>query len=95
VIDHTYVNQVLVLSVRVVARASKSEVVGEFNQALRVRLAAAPVDGAANDELVQLIARTFKVSRSSVAIVRGFNSKSKQVRVDGPDQAVLKKFGML
>ena len=94
-IDHTYVDHVLVLSVRVVPRASKTEVVGEFNQALRVRLAAAPVDGAANDELVHLIARTFKVSRSSVAIVRGSNSRSKQVRVDGPDQAVLKKFGML
>ena len=94
-IDHTYAKQILVLSVRVVPRASKSEVVGEFDRALRVRIAAAPVEGAANDELVQLLARTFKVSRSSVEIVRGSNSRSKHVRVDGPDQAVLKQFGML
>jgi len=95
VIDHTYEDQVLVLNVRVVPRASKSEVVGEFDRALRVRIAAAPVEGAANDELVHLLARTFKVSRSSVKIVRGSNSRSKQVRVNGPDQAVLKKFGVL
>jgi len=95
VIVHTYEDQVLILNVRVVPRASKSEVVGEFDRALRVRIAAAPVEGAANDELVHLLARTFKVSRSSVKIVRGFNSRSKQVRVDGPDQAVLKKFGVL
>jgi uncharacterized protein (TIGR00251 family) len=95
VIDHTYADQVLVLSVRVVPKASKSEVVGEFDRALRVRIAAAPVEGAANDELVHLLARTFKVSRSSVEIVRGSNSRSKQVRVDGPDQKVLKQFGML
>jgi uncharacterized protein (TIGR00251 family) len=95
VIDHTYEDQVLVLNVRVVPRASKSEVVGEFDRALRVRIAAAPVEGAANDELVHLLARTFKVSRSAVKIVRGSNSRSKQVRVVGPDQAVLKKFGVL
>jgi len=95
VIEHTYSNDVLSISVRVVPRASKTEVVGEFDSALRVKLAAPPVDGAANDELVQVLAKTFKVARGSVEIVRGSNSRSKQVKVAGPDPAVLKKFGIL
>lgn len=94
-IEHTYANNSLVLKVRVVPRASRSEVVGEFDRSLRVRVASAPVDGAANDELVQVIAKTFKVPRGSVEIVRGSSSRSKQVRVDCPDQTVLKKFGIL
>ncbi|HZJ44375.1 MAG TPA: DUF167 domain-containing protein [Pyrinomonadaceae bacterium] len=94
-IEHTYSNDVLSISVRVVPRASKTEVVGEFDSALRVKLAAPPVDGAANDELVQILAKTFKVARGSVEIVRGSNSRSKQVKVAGPDPAVLKKFGIL
>lgn len=94
-IEHTYSNDVLSISVRVVPRASKTEVVGEFDSALRVKLAAPPVDGAANDELVQVLAKTFKVARGSVEIVRGSNSRSKQVKVAGPDPAVLKKFGIL
>jgi uncharacterized protein (TIGR00251 family) len=95
VIEHTYSNDVLSISVRVVPRASKTEVVGEFDSALRVKLAAPPVDGAANDELVQVLAKTFKVARGSVEIVRGSNSRSKQVKVAGPDPTVLKKFGIL
>jgi len=95
VIEHTYSNDVLSISVRVVPRASKTEVVGEFDSALRVKLAAPPVDGAANDELVEVLAKTFKVARGSVEIVRGSNSRSKQVKVAGPDPAVLKKFGIL
>jgi len=95
VIEHTYSNDVLSISVRVVPRASKTEVVGEFDSALRVKLAAPPVDGAANDELVEVLAKTFKVARGSVEIVRGSNSRSKQVKVAGPDPTVLKKFGIL
>ena len=94
-IEHTYSNDVLSISVRVVPRASKTEVVGEFDSALRVKLAAPPVDGAANDELVQVLAKTFKVARGSVEIVRGSNSRAKQVKVAGPDPTVLKKFGIL
>ena len=94
-IEHTYSNDVLSISVRVVPRASKTEVVGEFDSALRVKLAAPPVDGAANDELVEVLAKTFKVARGSVEIVRGSNSRSKQVKVAGPDPTVLKKFGIL
>jgi uncharacterized protein (TIGR00251 family) len=69
--------------VRVVPRASKSEIVGEFDGTLKVRVASPPVDGAANAELIKLLARQFCVSRSDVEILKGQTSKTKQIRITG------------
>jgi uncharacterized protein len=69
----------LTFNVRVVPRASRSEIVGEHDGALRVRISAPPVDGAANEELIRVLARAFGVSRGAVEIAVGHSSKSKQV----------------
>ena len=70
-------------SLRVIPRASRSEVIGELNGSLKVKISAPPVDGAANDEVVKLIAKAFGVSRSSVSIIAGQNSKTKRISVRG------------
>ena len=59
----------LVLQVRVVARAGRSAVAGVRDDALLVRLAAAPVDGAANAELIAVLAEAFGVPRRAVTLV--------------------------
>lgn len=82
-INYSEKDGVLTFTVQVVPRASRSEIVGEHDGALRVRLAAPPVDGAANDELVRLLARAFKVSRQAVGITAGITAKLKQVTVAG------------
>lgn len=79
----------LTFKVRVVPRASRSEVVGEHGGALRVRIAAPPVDGAANEELIRTLASAFTVPRSAIEIVAGHSSKLKTVRVTGLDPATL------
>jgi hypothetical protein len=79
----------LTFAVRVVPRASRSEIAGEHDGALRVRIAAPPVDGAANRELIRLLARTFKLPANAIAIVSGVGSKSKIVRVQGADAVKL------
>jgi uncharacterized protein (TIGR00251 family) len=79
------------LAVRVVPRASRSEVGGEYDGALRVRIAAPPVDGAANRELTRLLAKTFDLPQNAVEIVAGNNSKNKIVRIDGVDVARLEQ----
>jgi uncharacterized protein (TIGR00251 family) len=76
-------------SVRIVPRASRSEVVGEHSGALRVRIAAPPVDGAANEELVRLLSRTLGVSRSAIEIRSGLTAKVKVVRVTGLARSAL------
>lgn len=74
-------------NVRVVPRASKSEIVGEHDGALKVRIDSPPVDGAANEELIRLLAKAFGLSKSAVEILNGHTSKLKQVRVeDGRDK---------
>ena len=76
-------NGSVVFTVRVVPRRSKSEIVGELDGALKIRLAAAHVDGAANEELIKTLARFFEVPKTAVEIVQGATSKTKQVRVKG------------
>jgi uncharacterized protein (TIGR00251 family) len=72
-------------AVRVQPRASRSEVAGLHGDALKIRLAAPPVDGAANDALVELLATLLKVPRRAVRIESGLASRSKLVEVDGVD----------
>jgi uncharacterized protein len=69
-------------AVIVVPRASRSEIVGEHGGLLKVRLAAPPVDGAANAELIKVLAKKFGVSKSDVAIVRGETSKNKRIKIE-------------
>lgn len=69
--------------VRVVPRASQSSIEGTYGGALKVRIAAPPVDGAANDELVAVLAKAFGVPKSRVRVVRGASSRTKSVEIDG------------
>ena len=82
----------IIFNVRVVPRASKSVVVGEHDGALRVRVAAPPVEGAANLELTRTLARAFNVPARDVEIMSGHSSKLKQVRVRGAHRERLKEF---
>lgn len=63
-------------------RAKKSRIVGPRGDALEVALAAPPVDGAANDELVRVLSKALDVPRRNVRIVRGETSQKKLVGVD-------------
>jgi len=82
-------NGVVMFAVRVVPRASKSRIVGEHDGALKVQLVSPPVDGAANIELVKLLAKELRVSKSDVEIVSGHASRSKQVSINGISSADL------
>ena len=85
----------LTFTVRIVPRASRSEITGEYNGALRIRIAAPPVEGAANRELIRLLARMFNLPQNAVAIVSGAGSKSKIVRIAGADPAKLEQMTLL
>lgn len=73
----------ITFAVRVVPRASRSEVAGEHDGALRVRVAAPPVEGAANVELMRTLSRALGVPARAVEIKSGQASKTKLVRVAG------------
>jgi hypothetical protein len=75
------------IDVRVIPRAGRSEFAGLRDGALLVRLAAAPVDGAANDELIALVARALGVPKRDITLVSGERSRSKRIRVANIDRA--------
>lgn len=70
-------------TVRVQPRASRSEVCGVHGDALKVRVSAPPVDGAANAALVELLAGALGVATRAVSIVAGASGRSKVVDVEG------------
>ena len=88
-IEHSNRDGRLIFKVQVVPRASRSEVVGEHNGSLRVRVSSPPVEGAANKELTHVLAKAFKVSRGAVSILSGESSRLKQVSITGVNSSAL------
>jgi len=66
--------------------AKRTEVAGVHGDALKVRLAAPPVDGKANAELLRFLADAFGVPLRQVALVRGETSRQKVVRIESPSK---------
>jgi uncharacterized protein (TIGR00251 family) len=77
------------LSVIVVPQASITRWAGVHDGQLRVRLAAPPVDGKANEELVRFVAGELKLQRRHVIVLRGQTSKRKTLAIDAESGAVL------
>jgi uncharacterized protein len=71
----------IIFQVRVIPRSSKSEIVGEHNECLKVKLTSPPVEGEANEELIKLFAKVFHVSKSKISILSGQTSKTKQIQI--------------
>ena len=92
-IDYAEKDGSLTFRVRVVPRASRTEIAGQHEGALRVRLAAPPVDGAANEALVKALAKAFGVAPGRVKITSGLRSKLKHVTVTGGVPEVLTALG--
>jgi hypothetical protein len=78
------------LAVRVIPRAPRTRVDGECGGAILIRLAAPPVDGAANDALVSFLADTLKVPRRNISIVSGSKSRDKRVHIVGIDETAVR-----
>ena len=72
-----------IVDVRVIPRATRSAIAGTRGDALLVRLKAPPVEGAANAELIRLLADLVDVPRRNVEIVSGERSRVKRVRIRG------------
>jgi uncharacterized protein (TIGR00251 family) len=72
-----------VVTIRVIPRAGRTAVAGMRGEAVVIRLAAAPLDGAANDTLIAFVAATLGCPRRDIAIVSGEKSRDKRLRIEG------------
>ncbi|MBU3932295.1 MAG: DUF167 domain-containing protein [Pseudomonadota bacterium] len=73
----------VVFRIRVVPRASRCEVAGIQDDALKLRITAPPVEGKANEECIRLLAELLGVKKTQVTIVAGHASRTKTVSVEG------------
>ncbi len=83
----------VILSVRIQPRASKDEIVGEYNGALKIKLTSPPVEGEANRRCVEYLSKKLKIAKSQMEIIKGEKSKDKLIKIIGLKKAdVLKIF---
>jgi uncharacterized protein (TIGR00251 family) len=81
----------VLLSLHVVPRAARSEIVGTHGEALKVRINAPPAGGAANAALVELIAQQLGVPKQQVQIISGKASRRKRVAIRGVSYRTLER----
>ncbi|MEA3487619.1 MAG: DUF167 domain-containing protein [Thermodesulfobacteriota bacterium] len=74
---------VVVFNIRVIPRASRCELAGVQGDALKIRITAPPVEGAANKECIRLLSDMLKVKKSQIKIIAGHRSKNKRVSISG------------
>ena len=79
------------ISLRVHPGATGSEVVSFTDGVLQVRVAAPPVKGQANRELIALLSKALAVGKSALTIVKGHTSRSKVIAIDGLSQEDIMK----
>ena len=80
----------VVIDIRVIPRAGRTMLAGTRDNALLIRLAAAPVDGAANSQLVDFLADLLDVPKRSIAVVSGEKSRSKRLKISGVTAAAIR-----
>lgn len=80
-----------ILKLYVQPGAKKNEILGEYNERLKVKIQALPVDGAANKELIAFLSKTLKLSKKEIMILRGDSSRMKDVLLDASMSDVIEK----
>jgi uncharacterized protein (TIGR00251 family) len=74
------------IDIHVQPRAKTTEVVGWHGDAIKIRVAALPVDSAANEALVRFLAERLKVPRAAVTVVGGATGRRKRVAIEGMER---------
>ena len=78
-------------AVRVIPRSSRTEIVGEYDGALKIKLKSPPVDGAANEELIRFLSKSLSVPKTDIKIVAGQAGKNKRISIQRVTSSRLKE----
>ncbi|MBW2630678.1 MAG: YggU family protein [Deltaproteobacteria bacterium] len=81
----------VVFSIRVIPRASRCELAGVQGDALKIRITAPPVEGAANKECIKFLSDMLGVKKSQIKIISGHKSKNKKVSISGINRKDIKR----
>jgi uncharacterized protein (TIGR00251 family) len=73
----------MIIKIRAEPRASLSGIAGTYGEGLKIKLTSPPVNGKANKELIEVLAKEYGIHKRDVEIISGKNSKNKVVRLKG------------
>jgi uncharacterized protein (TIGR00251 family) len=82
----------ILLKVYLQPRSSKNGIVGPYRDGIKVKVIAPPIEGKANEALIQFLAKEFGISHSSIKILKGLHTREKTLKVSGiSNQELLRK----
>jgi uncharacterized protein (TIGR00251 family) len=84
---YRWVGPDLEIAVHAQPGARRTQAHGIHGEAIKIRLAARAVDGAANDALLDFLAEALQVPRRRCVLIRGMASRNKRIRIESPDRA--------
>jgi uncharacterized protein len=71
------------LKIKVEPRSSRKGIAGVVGDAIKIKVNAPPVGGAANEELIEVLSEEFGIKKTSIRILRGMSSRNKVVEIEG------------
>ena len=72
----------MTLNIKVIPRSSRNEIIRLDEKNWKIKLTAPPADGKANNSLIKILAKEFKIAKSKIKIVKGLKEKNKTVEID-------------
>lgn len=79
------------ISLYIQPNASKTEIIGEYNGALKIKIKAPPLEGRANDEIIAFLSKALNISKSKIEIIKGDRSRLKKILIHSLSQDLIKK----
>lgn len=90
---YSWQDSALIINIKVQSSAKKDEIIGLQGDQLKIRIAAAPIDGKANHRLIGFLASLFRVRKSAITFVSGRSNRQKRLKIAQPnDLTVLSKY---
>ncbi|HBY57060.1 MAG TPA: YggU family protein [Candidatus Atribacteria bacterium] len=72
----------IIIKLKIIPNSSKDKIIGIHNSALKIAIAAPPVEGKANKKCISFLAKYFDIAKSKIEIISGINSKNKLIRIN-------------
>ncbi len=82
-LPHTKVKDSIIIQVKVIPRSSKKEIAGVDGNTIKIKLTAPPVEGTANEQLIELLSEALSIKKGNIEIVKGGSSRYKTVEIKG------------
>jgi uncharacterized protein (TIGR00251 family) len=79
-------NKGIHIFLHVIPNAKKSEIIGNYNNRLKIKISSPPVDGSANKEIIKFFSKLLKTSKNNIKIIKGENSREKELFIANIDK---------